>query len=196
MRRRARWASRLAEAARDLGAAVELIHAPLAVPVPYAVESVEVRTAVEMCAAVLGRAAGADILIGAAAVADFRPAEPASQKIKKTPGQDELTVRLVRNPDILAEVAVQRAKSGWPRVVVGFAAETQDLLANAAAKLAAKKLDMIVANDVTEAGSGFGADDNRVTLLYADGRREPLPIMPKGEVARRVLEAALAKWAA
>ena len=75
--------------------------------------------------------------------------------------------------------------------MIGFAAETQDLLANAAAKLAAKRLDIIVANDVTEAGSGFGADDNRVTLLYADGRQEPLPIMSKGDVARRVLEAAL-----
>ena len=137
------------------------------------------------------RAGETDVLIGAAAVADFRPAEAASQKIKKTPGQEDLTVRLVRNPDILAEVAARRAETGWPKVVIGFAAETQDLLANAAAKLAAKKLDIIVANDVTEAGSGFGADDNRVTLLFADGRQEPLPIMPKGEVARRVLEAAL-----
>ena len=132
-----------------------------------------------------------DILIGAAAVADFRPAEAAAQKIKKTPGQEDLTVRLVRNPDILGEVAAQRGMTGWPRVVVGFAAETQDLLANAAAKLAAKKLDIIVANDVTEPGSGFGADDNRVTLLFADGRQEALPIMAKAEVARRVCEAAL-----
>jgi phosphopantothenoylcysteine decarboxylase/phosphopantothenate--cysteine ligase len=76
-------------------------------------------------------------------------------------------------------------------VVVGFAAETQDLLLNASAKLVAKKLDIIVANDVTETGSGFGADDNRVTLVFAGGRREALPIMPKGEVARRVLDAAL-----
>jgi phosphopantothenoylcysteine decarboxylase/phosphopantothenate--cysteine ligase len=76
-------------------------------------------------------------------------------------------------------------------VVIGFAAETQDLLANAAAKLSAKRLDIIVANDVTEPGSGFGADDNRVTLLFADGRQEALPIVPKGEVAARVLEAAV-----
>jgi phosphopantothenoylcysteine decarboxylase/phosphopantothenate--cysteine ligase len=182
----------LAEAARDLGAHVCLVHAPLAVPVPYGVECVRVRTAVEMCDAVLSRAGETDILIGAAAVADFRPAEPASQKIKKAPGHEELTVRLVRNPDILAEVAARRAESGWPKVVIGFAAETQDLLPNAAAKLASKKLDIIVANDVTEAGSGFGADDNRVTLLFAGGGREALPIMAKGEVARRVLEAALA----
>lgn len=183
----------LAEAARDLGAQVALIHAPLAVPVPFGVERAQVRSALEMCKAVLARAPQTDILIGAAAVADFRPAEAATQKIKKTPGQAELVVRLVRNPDILAEVAVRRTETGRPKVVVGFAAETQDLLANAAAKLAAKRLDMIVANDVTEAGSGFGADDNRVTLLFADGRQEALPILSKGEVARRVLAAALAK---
>ena len=81
--------------------------------------------------------------------------------------------------------------TGRPKVVIGFAAETQDLLANAGAKLRAKKLDIIVANDVTEAGSGFGADDNRVTLLFADGRQEALPMLAKGEAARRVLEAAI-----
>jgi phosphopantothenoylcysteine decarboxylase/phosphopantothenate--cysteine ligase len=179
----------LAEAARDLGAGVTLIHAPLAVALPYSVTAVPVRTAVEMRDAVLARLAECDILIGAAAVADFRPAEPASQKIKKQGGQEGLTVQLARNPDILAEVAAQRAAGRGPRVVVGFAAETQDLLANAGAKLAAKRLDLIVANDVTEAGSGFGADDNRVTLLFADGRQTPLPILPKGEVAWQVLDA-------
>jgi phosphopantothenoylcysteine decarboxylase/phosphopantothenate--cysteine ligase len=183
----------LAEAARDMGATVTLVHAPLAIPLPYGVEGAPVRSALEMAEAVLDRVWETDILIGAAAVADFRPANPADQKIKKTPGQEELTVRLVRNPDILAEVAARRADSGWPKVVVGFAAETQDLLANAQSKLAAKRLDLIVANDVTEAGSGFGADDNRVTLLHADGKQDALPIMAKGEVARRVLEAALEK---
>jgi phosphopantothenoylcysteine decarboxylase / phosphopantothenate---cysteine ligase len=181
----------LAEAARDLGAGVTLIHAPLAVPVPPGVESLPVRTAAEMCDAVLARLAQTDVLIGAAAVADFRPADPAAQKIKKAAGQEDLTVSLARNPDILAEVAARRAGTGRPRVTIGFAAETQDLLANAAAKLASKKLDIIVANDVTEAGSGFGSDDNRVTLLFADGRQEPLPIMAKAEVARYVCEAAL-----
>ena len=109
-----------------------------------------------------------------------------------------MTLRLVRNPDILAQVAGARAESGWPKTVIGFAAETQDLLANAGAKLRAKRLDMIVANDVTEPGSGFGADDNRVTLLFADGRQELLPAMSKVDVARRVLAAALegASWLA
>lgn len=188
----------LAQAAADLGASVCLIHAPLAVPVPWGVESVPVRTALEMSEAVLARASQAHILIGAAAVADFRPDHVAVQKIKKTPGQEELTLRLVRNPDILAQVAGARAESGWPKTVIGFAAETQDLLANAGAKLRAKRLDMIVANDVTEPGSGFGADDNRVTLLFADGRQELLPAMSKVDVARRVLAAALegASWLA
>ncbi len=179
----------LAEAARDLGASVTLVHAPLAVPTPYGVECVPVRTAQQMCDAVLARLAQADVLIGAAAVADFRPAEAASQKIKKTPGQEVLTIELVRNPDILAEVAARRAEIARPTVVVGFAAETEDLLANAVAKLTAKRLDLIVANDVTRPGSGFAADDNAVTLLFADGRQEALPLLPKREVAQAVLEA-------
>ena len=182
----------LAEAARDLGADVTLIHAPLAVPAPYGVESLPVRTAVEMCDAVLARLAETDVLIGAAAVADFRPADPAAQKIKKTPGQETLIIELVRNPDILAEVAARRDETGRPAVVIGFAAETEDLLANAAAKLAAKRLDIIVANDVTDPGSGFGADTNRVTLLYADGRVDALPLASKAEVAESVLDAVVA----
>jgi phosphopantothenoylcysteine decarboxylase/phosphopantothenate--cysteine ligase len=177
----------LAEAARDLGATVTLVHAPLAVALPFGVESVPVRTAVQMRDAVLERLAQTDALIGAAAVADFCPAEVAGQKIKKAPDQEELALRLVRTPDILAEVAARRAETGRPEVVIGFAAETQNLLANAAAKLAARRLDLIVANDVSQPGSGFAADDNQVTLLYRDGREEPLPLLPKDEVAARVL---------
>jgi phosphopantothenoylcysteine decarboxylase/phosphopantothenate--cysteine ligase len=182
----------LAEAARDLGASVILVYAPLAVPVPPGVEGIPVRTALQMRDAVLARLSEADVLIGAAAVADFRPADPAGQKIKKVPGQDELTLRLVRTPDILAGVAARRAEISRPKVVIGFAAETQDLLANAAAKLVSKRLDIIIANDVTEPGSGFGSDDNRVTLLFADGRQEPLPIMSKIDVAWTVMQAAIA----
>jgi phosphopantothenoylcysteine decarboxylase/phosphopantothenate--cysteine ligase len=178
----------LAEAARDLGAAVWLVHAPLAVPVPWGVEPVPVRTAVAMRDAVLSRLPETDILIGAAAVADFRPAEAAAQKIKKAPDEGDLVLRLVRNPDILGAAAERRAETGRPEVVIGFAAETQDLLTNAAAKLAAKRLDLIVANDVTEPGSGFASDHNRVTLLYSDGQQEALPLLPKPDVAQRVLE--------
>jgi phosphopantothenoylcysteine decarboxylase/phosphopantothenate--cysteine ligase len=180
----------LAEAARDLGAAVTLVHAPIAVPLPAGVECVPARTAVAMRDAVLSRVEDVDILVAAAAVADFRPAHAAPQKIKKAPGNLGLRLELVRNPDILAEVADRRLVTGWPRVVVGFAAETQDLLENALAKLAAKRLDLIVANDVTQPGSGFGSDDNRVTLLHRDGRQESSDLLPKPQVALRVLLAA------
>jgi phosphopantothenoylcysteine decarboxylase/phosphopantothenate--cysteine ligase len=181
----------LAEAARDLGAAVTLVHAPLSVELPAGVQSVPARSAAAMRDAVLTRLAGVDILIAAAAVADFRPAQAAAQKIKKRQGEQGLTLELVRTPDILAEVANQRCATDWPRVVVGFAAETQDLLENASAKLKAKQLDLIVANDVTQPGSGFGSDDNRVTLLGCDGRQEPLELMPKSDVADRVVRSAV-----
>jgi phosphopantothenoylcysteine decarboxylase/phosphopantothenate--cysteine ligase len=181
----------LAEAARDLGAEVTLVHAPISVGLPVGVQDVAVRTAAAMCDAVLERLAGTDILIAAAAVADFRPAQAAAQKIKKGPGEQGLTLELVRNPDILAEVASQRRATDWPQVVVGFAAETRDLLANASAKLVAKQLDMIVANDITQADGGFGSDDNRVTLLYPDGHQKALDRMPKPDVADRVLCAAM-----
>jgi phosphopantothenoylcysteine decarboxylase/phosphopantothenate--cysteine ligase len=181
----------LAEAARDLGAAVRLVHAPLSVALPKGVETLLARTANAMREAVISYSEGTDLLIAAAAVADFRPAQVAREKIKKSPGDQGLTLELVRNPDILADVAGLRRETGWPRVVVGFAAETRDLVENASAKLKAKQLDLIVANDVTQPGAGFGSDDNRVVLLFRDGRREALDRMPKPEVADRVLGAAM-----
>jgi phosphopantothenoylcysteine decarboxylase/phosphopantothenate--cysteine ligase len=181
----------LAEAARDLGAAVKLVHAPLSVMLPRGVDNFPTRSASAMRDAVIPSLVGTDILIAAAAVADFRPALVSPEKIKKGPAEQGLTLELLRTPDILAEVAVQRRSTGWPRVVVGFAAETQDLLENASAKLKAKHLDLIVANDVTEPGSGFGSDENRVTLLYRDGRRESLELMPKADVAERIVRAAM-----
>jgi phosphopantothenoylcysteine decarboxylase/phosphopantothenate--cysteine ligase len=177
----------LAEAARDLGAAVRLVHAPLLVALPDGVECIPVRTALSMRDSVLSRLDGTDILVAAAAVADFRPAAVAPEKIKKRLGVQGLTLDLVRNPDILAEVAQRRSETGWPRVVVGFAAETQNLLQNASAKLRAKQLDLMVANDVAQKDSGFGSDDNRVILLCRDGRQEALDLMSKPEVADRVL---------
>jgi len=122
----------------------------------------------------------------AAAVADFRPVIAAGQKIKKGTALPRL--ELEHTPDILAAVAQNKLSSGWPRLTVGFAAETQDLLDNAQAKLIAKKLDMIVANDVSAADAGFGVDCNRVTILFADGRRESLPLMEKLEVAQAVFD--------
>jgi len=177
----------LAEAALDEGADVTLIHTDLHIGKPYGVNCVEVRTAEEVRAAVLAAVPQADGLIMAAAVADFRPATPAEQKIKKTAAG--LTLSLVKTPDILAEVGARRAE--WPRLrwLVGFAAETESLLAHATEKLTAKRLDLIVANDVSQPGSGFGSDTNRVWLLWPDGRREELPLLSKAEVAQKVLAA-------
>lgn len=177
----------VAEAARDRGAAVTLI-TTVNRPAPYGVEAVSVASAQDMLAAVLSAARQADLLVMAAAVADFRPAAAAQQKIKKKAGTDTLVLELVRNPDILAEVARQKEKGRGPRVTVGFAAETEDLLANAQSKLERKKLDLIAANDVTATGAGFAVDTNKVTLLAADGSIEELPLMAKFEVANKILD--------
>ena len=168
----------LARAARDRGAKVALV-STVERPAPFGVERVAVETAAQMRDAVLGALAGTDVLIMAAAVADYRPAEMAAQKIKK--GKGNLSLELARTPDILAEVAHQR-RGG--QVIVGFAAETEDLLANARQKLERKRLDLIVANDARQA---MGAAENRVTLLSADGAVEELPLLPKAEVAERIL---------
>lgn len=172
----------VARAARNRGARVVLISGPVDLPAPQQVELVPVTTAEEMRAAVMARAASVDVVVKAAAVADFRPAQRGADKLKK--GQSgSMTLELVRTPDILAELGA------LPRgpLLVGFAAETADLLANARQKLIAKGLDLIVANDVTEAGAGFGHDTNRVQLLGADGAVEGLPCLPKTEVAERIV---------
>jgi phosphopantothenoylcysteine decarboxylase/phosphopantothenate--cysteine ligase len=178
----------LARAALDQGAAVTLITGPTHLSTPVGAERVDVTTVEQMEEAVLQACTQADLLLMAAAVGDYRPAEVALQKIKKTEG--DLTLRLTRTPDILAAVAEQRETSDHPRVVVGFAAETEELLANARAKLEAKCLDLVVANDVTASNAGFGAETNRVTLLDREGRVEALPLMSKAAVAAAVLERA------
>jgi len=170
----------IAEAARDRGAAVTLISGPSSLPEPSGVAVVHVQTAVQMEAAVHAALAGADALIMAAAVADYRVTQPAEQKIKKEAG--DLTIHLVRNPDILAGLA------DAPLLKVGFAAETEELLAHAAQKMREKRLDMIVANDVSAPGSGFGSDTNRVVILEPDGSADELPLLPKREVAERILD--------
>jgi phosphopantothenoylcysteine decarboxylase/phosphopantothenate--cysteine ligase len=176
----------LAQAALDRGAAVTLITGPTHLPTPVGAERVDVTTAQEMHDAVLSAVGQADALLMAAAPADYRPHAAAPQKIKK--GKTDLSLRLARTPDILAAVAAQRDETGFPRVVVGFAAESQDLLENARAKLAVKKLDLIVANDVTADGAGFGAETNRVLLIQRDGSVESLPLMSKAAVAEAVLD--------
>ncbi len=170
----------LAEAARDRGADVVLVSGPAALPQPYAVRLLSVRRAAEMRDAVLAECADADAVVMAAAVADYQPAEAVGQKIKRR--REGLSLSLVRTPDILAELG---QRDGL--VKVGFAAESEELLANARRKLEEKGLDLIVANDVTAEGCGFGSDTNKVTLL--DGQsEEELPLLDKYEVAVRVLD--------
>jgi len=169
----------IAEAARDRGAVVTLVSAPVALAVPYGVELVAVKTAEEMRDAVVARCADADALIMAAAVADYRPVAAAEQKIKRSPA--ERTLELAPTPDILAEVKGDLVR-------VGFAAESQELEKNAADKLARKGLDLIVANDITAPGSGFGTDTNQVTIIDKSGASETLPLLSKYEVAQRILD--------
>ena len=172
----------IAEAARDRGADVVLVSGEAALPDPYAVEVRRVRSATQMRDAVVAACEGANALIMAAAVADYQPAEPVGEKIKRQ-GRESLSLNLAPTPDILAEV-------GRPPglVKVGFAAESQDLLANAKAKIESKGLDLIVANDITAADAGFRVDTNRVLVIDAAGRQEDWPLMTKYEVAWRILD--------
>ncbi len=181
----------LAQAALDAGADVTLISAASGLPVPVGAELIPVTTAEEMRHAVLAHVERADVLIMAAAVADFRPATVAAQKIKKS-GDNEagLTIALERTPDILEAVKVARAGHGWPRVVIGFAAESRDLLENAQAKLARKGLDLIAANDISVADAGFEVDTNRIVLLDADGGVTELGLTSKAQVGEAVVRRA------
>ncbi|HEY58081.1 MAG TPA: bifunctional phosphopantothenoylcysteine decarboxylase/phosphopantothenate--cysteine ligase CoaBC [Anaerolineae bacterium] len=182
----------LAQAALDWGAEVTLIAAPTSLPTPHGAQRVDVRTALEMRDAVFAHLNEAEMLFMSAAVADYRPAHPSPHKIKKSTA--DLTLTLTRNPDILTEVASYRRQKGHPPIVVGFAAESQDLLANAREKLARKALDLIVANDISAADAGFAVDTNRATLLYADGRQEALPRLSKAEMGQAVVVRALHLW--
>jgi len=170
----------LAEAARDRGAQVVLISAPSSLPKPIGMDVVNVGTAQEMYEAVKKAVDKADALIMAAAVADYRPKKVSKNKIKRQRASS-LTLELERTPDILVEV-----KGKFLRV--GFAAESENLVANAKEKLEKKRLDLIVANDITAVGSGIGADTNQVVIIGRAGKIEELPLLPKREVADRVLD--------
>lgn len=178
----------LAEEARDRGAEVTLIVGAVSAPVPSGMLVRRVGTALEMRDAVREVVAEADALVMAAAVADYRVAQPAAQKIKKGSAAEHadgsITLHLARNPDILAELAEDARATGLVRV--GFAAETTDIARHATAKLNGKRLDLLVANDVSKAGSGFGTATNEVTIYHADGRIEPLTLLPKAEVASAI----------
>lgn len=173
----------LAQAALDAGAAVTLISAPVALTPPVGAKVVRVETARQMLEAVLAESAGADALIMAAAVADFRPKRAAHNKLKKRDGIPH--IELEETEDILQAVSGLGKKR--PRRIVGFAAESRDLLANAAEKLKSKNLDMIAANDISAPDSGFGAETNRITLLFAEGGQESLPLMSKTEAAETII---------
>jgi phosphopantothenoylcysteine decarboxylase/phosphopantothenate--cysteine ligase len=177
----------LAEAAARRGAEVTLVAGPVSLPTPHGVTRIDVETAVEMRDAVLGALERATIVILAAAVADYAPENAATSKIKRDKA-DELAIRLVKNPDILAEVVKRRGA----RTVVGFAAETDQLLDNARAKLARKGCDLIVANDVSRADIGFDVDRNEVLIVGpSPSDLREVPAGPKAEIAERILERVL-----
>ncbi|MEU6455971.1 bifunctional phosphopantothenoylcysteine decarboxylase/phosphopantothenate--cysteine ligase CoaBC [Streptomyces sp. NPDC047065] len=173
----------LARTAAARGARVTLLSANPSLPDPAGVDVVRVGTAVELREAVLRVAADADAVVMAAAVADFRPASYATGKIKKKDGQEPAPIELVRNPDILAEISGSRARPG--QVVVGFAAETDDVFANGRAKLKRKGCDLLVVNEVGERKT-FGAEENEAVVLGADGTETPVPYGPKEDLAETV----------
>lgn len=167
----------VARAAAERGHSAVLVTGPVALRTPKGVRRVDVTSAREMFAAVEGELDSDTVLVATAAVADWRPRTCAAKKLKK--GEMSDTIKLVRNPDIL--------KSARCRRKIGFAAETNDVLAEAARKCREKGLEMVVANDVTEKGAGFGCDTNRVTFVRKDGSAERLPLMSKLAVARRIV---------
>ena len=171
----------VAEAARDRGAAVSIVSAPTALPDPFGIKVVSVRTALQMQDALHKECANADALVMAAAVADWRPSDMSDQKVKKG-AADTWQVELTKNPDIIAGITYERL------VKVGFAAESEDLVANAESKLLGKGLHLIAANDITAEDSGFGVDTNKVILLDREGGQEALPLMSKYDVGCAILD--------
>ncbi|MBI5397813.1 MAG: phosphopantothenoylcysteine decarboxylase [Verrucomicrobia bacterium] len=186
----------LACAARDAGARVTLVSGPVTLAAPRGVKVVSVETAAEMARETLARARRADVIVLAAAVADWMPARVARQKMKKAEGRKpkaELVLRLKPTVDIAATLGRRRCRG---QVLVGFAAETQRVEANARGKLARKNLDLIVANDVSKAGAGFGVDTNEIILIDRGGRVERPPRASKQALAKRIVRRALALRAA
>ena len=172
----------LAEAARDAGHDVLLITGPVSLAAPDKVEVVRVESAQEMFDAVRTHLGHCEAAVFAAAVADYRPEQVAPQKMKKA--DSELVLRLVRTPDILGSA---RRVFGFDGVLVGFAAETTDLIAHAQDKCLRKHCDLIVANDVSQPGIGFDSSDNAVTLCFADGTVQPIACAPKSAIAREII---------
>ena len=179
----------LARAAAARGAEVTLVSGPTGLKKPAYVQAVEVVSAQEMFEAVTSRSAAQDIIIKAAAVADYRPAHTAADKIKKSTDGGDLRLELERTSDILAWLGAHKPEGQF---LCGFSMETRDMLENSRKKLEKKRLDMIVANNLREEGAGFGVATNRVTLITPEGE-EALPLLSKEETAHRVLDAVLAR---
>lgn len=177
----------VAQAALDAGAEVTVIHGPIAEPIPLGATAVSVITTQEMAEATLAAVPGVDALFMVAAVADFRPNTQSDKKIKKTDEQWGLAIGLEKTLDILTSVKEQREKTGYPRVVLGFAAETHDAFAYGRDKLLRKGLNFIAVNDVTAQGAGFEGDTNRIVLLSSAGVVEELPLQSKTAVAERLV---------
>ena len=176
----------LAAAARESGAEVTLISGPVCLAAPAGVKLVKVTSAQEMYEAVAQCLPEMDAAVFAAAVADYRPVQISADKIKKQ--SDRMTLELERTPDILGSV---RSVWRWQGLLVGFAAETTDVLGHAREKLIRKGCDILIANDVSRADAGFDTDNNAVTILHADGTEQPLPLMPKLDVARQIVRLCL-----
>jgi len=176
----------IAEAAKSRGAKVILITGPASLTIPQGIEAINVITAEEMLDAVMNRLSDSTVLIMTAAVSDFRPAEKAISKIKKG---EAINLKLIKTPDILEEVCKKKGN----QFVVGFAAETEDLITNAKEKLRIKHLDMIVANNVSLPGAGFEKDTNIVTLIDKEGKIKEYPEMPKSDVADMILDNVISK---
>jgi phosphopantothenoylcysteine decarboxylase/phosphopantothenate--cysteine ligase len=174
----------LARAAAMRGASVTLISSPTSLTPPQGVEFYAVKSALEMKKQVFNFNKGMDVIIKAAAVADYRPVKPASRKIKKK--DDKYTLDLIRNPDILFELGKEKSRNKY--ILVGFAAETGDLVSNAREKLKVKNLDMVILNDVTRKDSGFDVDTNQVRIIYKNGSEEDLALMTKTELAHQILD--------
>lgn len=177
----------VAQAALDAGAKVCLIHGPISAPIPVGVETVPVNTSAEMADAVLDAVKDADALFMVAAVADFRPGNKAEQKIKKTDEQWGLAIGLEKTLDILSAVKEQREKTGYPKVALGFAAETQNAFEYGRDKLLRKGLNFIAVNDVTDKDVGFEVDTNKILLLSSAGVVEEIPLQSKTAVAERLV---------
>lgn len=178
----------LAQAALDAGAReVVLVTAAQDLPAPLGAQCLRVDTAQSMLEAVLQHSADADMLVMAAAVADFRPVKVAGQKIKKPASGDGLTLEMERTQDILMQVKTRREQTGYPRVVVGFAAESENLLENARAKLQSKGLDLMIANDITAPDAGFRAETNRVIVLNSEGGQHPLELASKTSISEAII---------